>query len=97
MTEVSVRELRNNLAKYLRRAGGGEEIVVTSRGKPVAALSRPPAREKTLDEKLDDLERRGFLRRGRGKYVPPAKMIKLRGEGPSVSEMILEDRGPRVG
>jgi prevent-host-death family protein len=37
-TEVPSRELRNNTAGLLRRVSAGERIVVTTRGKPVAAL-----------------------------------------------------------
>jgi prevent-host-death family protein len=37
-SEVAARELRNNTAELLRRVGAGEEIVVTTRGKPVASL-----------------------------------------------------------
>ena len=36
--EVASRELRNNTADLLRRIEEGEEIVITTRGKPVAAL-----------------------------------------------------------
>jgi prevent-host-death family protein len=36
--EVPARDLRNNTAELLRRVGAGEEIVVTTRGKPVASL-----------------------------------------------------------
>jgi prevent-host-death family protein len=36
--EVASRELRNNTADLLRRIEDGEEIVITTRGKPVAAL-----------------------------------------------------------
>jgi prevent-host-death family protein len=36
--EVAARELRNNTADLLRRIEDGEEIVITTRGKPVAAL-----------------------------------------------------------
>ena len=38
MSEVALRELRNNAAGILRRAQAGEQIVITSRGKPVASL-----------------------------------------------------------
>jgi antitoxin (DNA-binding transcriptional repressor) of toxin-antitoxin stability system len=38
MSEVALRELRNNAADVLRRAQAGEHIVITSRGKPVASL-----------------------------------------------------------
>jgi antitoxin (DNA-binding transcriptional repressor) of toxin-antitoxin stability system len=38
MSEVALRELRNNTAGVLRRAQAGEQIVITLRGKPVASL-----------------------------------------------------------
>lgn len=37
--EVSVRDLKNHLSEYLRRARAGEEILVTSHGRAVARLS----------------------------------------------------------
>jgi prevent-host-death family protein len=36
--EIAARELRNNTADLLRRVEAGDEIVITTRGKPVAAL-----------------------------------------------------------
>jgi len=36
---VAVRELKNHLSEYLSRASSGEEIVVTSHGKPIARLA----------------------------------------------------------
>ncbi len=36
--EVGARELRNNTAEVLRRVEAGDDIVITARGKPVAAL-----------------------------------------------------------
>lgn len=37
-SEIASRELRNNTADLLRRVQAGEEIVITTRGKPVASL-----------------------------------------------------------
>jgi prevent-host-death family protein len=94
MTEVSVRELKNRLAEYVRRAEAGEEIAVTRRGKRVAVLrsEEHAARPKTLEEKLADLQRRGIIHWSGKKFVPSGEPIPLRGEGPSASEMIIEDR-----
>ncbi|HKG04705.1 MAG TPA: type II toxin-antitoxin system prevent-host-death family antitoxin [Conexibacter sp.] len=36
--EISARDLRNSTADVLRRVDAGDEIVITTRGKPVAAL-----------------------------------------------------------
>ncbi len=38
MRFVNVRELKNKTSCVLRRAGKGEDIVVTSRGKPCAVI-----------------------------------------------------------
>jgi prevent-host-death family protein len=97
MTEVSVRELKSRLTEYIRRAEAGEEIAVTRRGKRVAMLSRDttPSKPKTLEEKLLDLRARGIISWSGKKFVPSGKPIPLRGEGPTASEMILEDRGER--
>jgi prevent-host-death family protein len=96
MIEVSVRELKDHLSTYLRRAREGEEILVTNRGRAIAALSGPPKAKMTREEKLDDMERRGIITRGRGKLRLPKELIKLQGEGPSVSEMMLRDRGEPI-
>jgi len=37
--KVGVRELRQNLSRYLRRVASGERLEVTERGKPVAVLA----------------------------------------------------------
>ena len=49
--DVAVRELKNRLSEYLRRVQSGEEVVVTSRGKPVAQLLpiRPDVSESSAD------------------------------------------------
>jgi prevent-host-death family protein len=96
MIEVSVRELKDRLAEYLRRAEGGEEIVVTRRGKAVASLSARPKREMTTEEKLRDMERRGIITRAKKPFKLPDRLIPLQGEGPSVSEMMLRDRGEPI-
>lgn len=36
--EVASRELRNNTAELLRRVEAGDDVVITRRGRPVAAL-----------------------------------------------------------
>ena len=41
MSEVNVKELREQLAQYIAQAEAGEEIVITRRGKVVARLMPP--------------------------------------------------------
>ena len=46
--EVGVRDLKNNLSRYLTRVGAGDEVIVTDRGRPVARII-PIGTERTLD------------------------------------------------
>ena len=59
MQRVGVRQLRNQVAAVVRRAGAGERIVVTVDGEPVAQLGPlEPAGSPTLD----DLAAAGLVR-----------------------------------
>lgn len=45
---VSLREVNQNLARYVKAVEAGERIVITRRGKPIALLSPLSAEERTL-------------------------------------------------
>lgn len=89
--EVGIRELRLNLSRYIVRAKTGIEVVVTERGRPVARLVRIGADED--DAVYARLVREGVItpaQRPKSTTLPPP--VPLEGEGPLVSEMVLEDR-----
>ncbi len=44
--EVAARDLRNNTAEVLRRVEAGDDVVITTRGKPVAALVPIPSQRR---------------------------------------------------
>jgi prevent-host-death family protein len=68
MHQVGVAELKKRLSEYLARVSAGEEIVVASRGKPVARLVPPRLHGADEEERrLLDLQRRGLVRLGTGK------------------------------
>ena len=93
MTEVSVRELRNNLTRYLRRIEQGERFTVTRRGKPVATIEPCPSQGNDPDAAIWQMVREGKASWSGKRFVPPKKGVSLTGEGPTPSEMIIEDRG----
>ena len=70
---VGIRELRQNLSKYLQRVLRGETLQVTDRGRPVAVLAPLPEQESALGR----LQREGRLMRARGDLagggLPPAR------------------------
>ena len=50
MTSVGVYELKSHLSSFLARAGSGEEVLVTNRGKVIAQLGPPPVSELETEE-----------------------------------------------
>ncbi len=84
--EVGVRDLKNNLSRYLDQVEAGIEVIVTERGRPIARLNSI-GDEPT--DKLGALIKAGLVR-------PPTSKIRrrpvpLRASG-SVSELVAEQR-----
>jgi prevent-host-death family protein len=88
MTSVGIRELKNRLSQYLRRAGRGERLVVTDRGRPLAVIS-PPART-PADEAIEHVLRQGLAEWGGGKPRGSRRPPKITGQ--SIAQIVLEER-----
>jgi prevent-host-death family protein len=84
MAEVGIRELRDHLSRYLERAEGGEEIVVTDRGRAIARVV-PLSGERTIDR----LIREGKVTPAKRPKGPAPRRVKATG---SVSEFVAEQR-----
>lgn len=91
---VSIGRLKARLSEYVRRARGGEAVVITDRGRPVARLSPLGASEAGLEGHLAGLTRAGLIR-------PPERRLDpaqfLAAERPRDSEgralgSVLEER-----
>jgi prevent-host-death family protein len=85
--QVSVRELKNNLSKYLKLLRQGEPVVVTSQGTPVARLLPIPEIENGGLRRLlrfDWIHWNGKKPRG-GTACPEIC-------GKPIAESVLEDR-----
>ncbi len=63
-THVPVAEAKAKFSEMLRRAGDGEEIVVTSHGRPVARILPPASPRPSREQWIADLMT--FRRSGRG-------------------------------
>ena len=92
MARVSVRDLKNHLSEHLRRLERGELITVTRRGKPVAVLSPAEREGEEVRRKLGRLAAEGVVSWSGGKPKGLHPRVKLIGEGPTVSKMVIEDR-----
>ena len=90
---VAVRELKDHLSEYLKRVSAGEELVVTSHGKPVARLAplRKPVNEASA---LEQIRKQPWVRPGKGgRLEPVANPMPSAPGDPSLSDWVLEDRG----
>ena len=81
-----MRDLKNNLSRYLDRVREGEEVIVTDRGRPVARLSALDA----ATDRLAELIAAGVVRPAkRPTRSRPARRISSEG---SVSDLVAEQR-----
>ena len=95
MKVVGIRELKARLSEYIRRIRGGEEVLVTDRGKVVAEL-RPPRRlAPEARSGLDELFKKGLADLGAPndpEAYPELDSIAEPGEG---ARLLDEERGER--
>ncbi len=95
--KVSVRDLKAKLSRYLKDARAGREVVVTSRGRPVARLSpvlEDAGEEPDAEELLRRLKLVAGIRLGTGGKPLGAKIpIRIRPGQKTLAEIVLEDRG----
>jgi prevent-host-death family protein len=90
VVKVGVRELRNNLSRYLDQVRAGDEVVVTDHGREVARMV-PIANDERKPSALDRLVAEGLV-------APPMKARRpLSSRGISASEavspLVSEQRG----
>jgi len=81
-----VRDLKNNLSRYLEQVEAGVEVVVTDRGRPIARLTEIDA---VTRDKLGRLIEAGLVR-------PPTSKVRQRpiplsADG-TVSDLVAEQR-----
>lgn len=88
MLQVGVRELKNQLSRYLKRVQAGEELTVTERGRTVARIV--PAKASEIKYVLEPLLTDGIVRWNGGKPHGASKPPVIRGR--TLSALIVEDR-----
>ncbi|MFQ5754567.1 MAG: type II toxin-antitoxin system Phd/YefM family antitoxin [Acidiferrobacterales bacterium] len=88
--EISIRELKNHLSKYLRRVAAGEEVIITSHNHPVArliAVTKKGREANALARRLRALP--GV--RWNGKR-PRGGQLRPKVTGKTAGDLVLEDR-----
>lgn len=95
MKTATISYTKNNLSKLLEQVKRGETVTILDRDTPVARITPIESSGDTdWDHKLEDLERRGIIRRGSGKLAdwilreaPPTPR-----SGMSITDAVLKER-----
>lgn len=88
METIGIRELKENLSRYMKKVKTGEKILVTDRKKEIAVIL--PLEKQAKEENIFRLIRRGAASWSGGKPAGIPKRIVSRGK--SVSGAVIEDR-----
>ena len=86
---VGVRELKDNLSRYLAAVREGGEIVVTDHGHPIARVV--PVHGKSGAERLAELIARGEAHPAAKRTRTVPRPVRLRGDA-TVSDLVAEQR-----
>lgn len=92
MEVVGIREMRQNLSRYARRARSGESFVITDRGQAVAQLAPAPGRASAVDRLVAE---RG-ARRGEGDLLEVLEELPEPIPGPPSQTVLDELRSERL-
>jgi len=91
MISAGVKDVKNNLSRFLVQVKSGEEVLITERGMPVARIVKEDSGKRLMRATLGRLAERGLI------ALPSRSLLKDPapvGEAPGkpVSEMVCEDR-----
>lgn len=91
MNSAGIKDIKNNLSRYLARVKSGEEILITERGRPIARIIRENGKTNSIRQALGPLIEKGLVAMPTQQInkEPPARIKAI---GKSASEMIAEDR-----
>lgn len=93
MTSTGIRELKDNLSRYIRRIEAGERIAITAHGRVVAQLVPPDARPGATPGRFDELVAAGVIRPPTESGDPTEGWPQIRLPAGTAAALIDEDRG----
>ena len=93
VTSTGIRELKDNLSRYIRRVEGGERIAITAHGRVVAELVQPGATAKSTSRRFDELVASGVIRPPLEAGDPTEAWPDIRLPAGTATELIDAERG----
>ena len=88
--KIGLREANLHFSRYIQQVREGQQIILTERGEPMALLKPLRSSSDTLENRLQDLEMRGLLRRAsKGTFRLP-RAVRIQGK--RLSEFVSAER-----
>jgi antitoxin (DNA-binding transcriptional repressor) of toxin-antitoxin stability system len=94
MASTGIRELKDNLSRYIRRIEAGERFAITAHGRVVAELVPPDtSRKNRRPSRFDELLAAGVIRAPLESGDPTEDWPDIRLPAGTAAALIDEDRG----
>ena len=93
VTSTGIRELKDNLSRYIRRVEAGGRIAITAHGRVVAELVQPGVKAKGRPSRFDELVASGVIRPPLEAGDPTEGWPDIRLAAGTGAELIDADRG----
>lgn len=93
VTSTGIRDLKDNLSRYIRRIEAGERIAITAHGRVVAELVPPGAKTEGAPSRFDELVASGVIRPPLEAGDPTEGWPHIRLPPGTAAELIDADRG----
>ncbi|MBW6487272.1 MAG: type II toxin-antitoxin system prevent-host-death family antitoxin [Syntrophobacterales bacterium] len=91
MISAGVKDVKNNLSRFLVQVKAGEEILITERGVPIARILKEDYGDKSIRSALGRLVQRGLIALP-GRSIRKDRIRAVEVPGKPVSEIVIEDR-----
>lgn len=93
VTAAGIRELKDNLSRYIRRIEAGERIAITAHGRVVAELVPPGSHASGTRSRFDELVASGVIRPPLEAGDPTEGWPDIRLPAGTAAELLDADRG----
>ncbi len=91
MISAGIKDVKNNLSRFLVQVKAGEEILITERGIPVARILKEDYGDKSIRSALGRLVQRGLIALP-SRSIRKDRIQAVEAPGKRVSEIVIEDR-----
>jgi prevent-host-death family protein len=91
MNVAGIKDVKNNLSRYLAKVKQGEEVLITEWGKPIARIIKESEGNTSIRCALSSLIQKGLISMP-SQSINRGNPPRIKSSGKTASEMAIEDR-----